>query len=442
MKLPSNIGVEQSVLAGMMNDEECFYEGVSEITTDFFTSAENMNIFNSLKDKQHMPSAKVLSNEFDTPREKSAIRIIDSAWTNYNDFQHSKIELKEIYKKRQLYYSIEKLTNQFDDGVTDELIDNFSKETSNMDIDSNNDEIIDPSDFAVEMLNRFYEVSSDPNKSMGIPYSFSDDRGRVMGLPALDETFNGAQAGDLIMLAAKTGVGKTAFAINLARIFSMYQDFTGYYMNTEMRKEEMNARLLSAIARVSANEIETGRIEGTQSEIEDKNRRILEAHQKLKDSGFIPSVLPHLPLYKAKGLAKQTKIKYGLDYLIVDYVGRMQTNDFQNLWDELYDITKGLKQLAVEMQIPIFMLAQRNQAGDVEGAKKMMNECDGVLFFEPVSEEDLDNINHFVRSDQRSKVNYRIVKQKVRRNDNTHPIYCMFNKSRNEIIEAKREGGM
>src|SRR5699024_5108999 len=219
------IGVEQSVLAGMMNDEECFYEGVSEITTDFFTSAENMNIFNSLIDKQHMPSAKVLSNEFDTPRAKSAILLIDSAWTNYNDFQHSKIELKEIYKKRQLYYSIEKITNQFDDGMTDELIDIFSKETSNMDIDSSNDEIIDPSDFAVEMLNRFYEVSSDPNKSMGIPYSFTDDRGRVMGLPALDETFNGAQEGDLIMLAAKTGVGKTAFAINLARIFSMYQDF-------------------------------------------------------------------------------------------------------------------------------------------------------------------------------------------------------------------------
>jgi|SRR5690625_3287346 len=439
MKMPSNVAIEQSVLAGMMNNEECFYEGVSEVTADFFTTQENMNIFQMLQTKQNMPTAQYLAKESDSPREKSAINVIDSTWTNYNDFRHSVDELKEIHKKRQLYYSIEKMNSRFNEGSFDELIEQFTKEVSDMDVDSNEDEIIDPVEFADEMLRQFYEVATNPEESKGVPYSVTDDRGRTIGLPSLDATFNGAQPGDLIMVAAKTGVGKTAFAINLARIFSIYQEYTGYYMNTEMRKEELRSRMIAPVAMVDSNEIETGRFSGTTEQISDKISMIDHAHRKLRESMFIPSLLPNLPLYKARGLAKQTKLRYGkLDYLVVDYVGRMLSGNFTNTWDELYDITRGLKRLAVEMQIPIIMLAQRNQAGDVEGAKKMMNECDGVLFFEPVSEEDDDYINHNIRQEQRQKVNYKITKKKVRRNDNAHPIYCMFNKARSEVMEAKR----
>lgn len=439
MKLPSNVGLEQTVLAGMMNDEECFYDGIANINDDFFTTTENLELFSSLKQKEQMPSANLLIKEVDNPKIKSAIRTIDSAWTNYNDFQQALGGLREIYKKRQLYYTIDKLKSRFDAESTDDLIEDFTKEVSDLDTESNEDEIIDPAERASDYLGRFYEIFGNPELSKGIPYSLTDDRGRTKGLVSLDETFNGAQPGDLIMIAAKTGEGKSAFAINLARIFSMHQNYIGYYMNTEMRVEELLSRLLAPIARVKSNEIETGRVEGTESERMEKKDRITDAFEQWRKSKFILSYLPHLPLYKAKGLAKQIRLRFNtLDYLVVDYIGRMQMNNFQNIWDELYDITKALKQLAGELKIPIFMLAQRNQAGEVEGAKKMMNECDGVLYFEPTTDDDKEYIQRYVRQDQQQKVNYRIVKKKVRRNDNAYPIYCMFDKSKSLIVEAKR----
>src|SRR5699024_8538856 len=249
-----------------------------------------------------------------------------------------------------------------------------------LELESSNTDILDPKELAVDYLGRLYDKISDPDGAMGIPYSITNNNGVTIGLPSLDEVFNGAQGGDLIMIAAKTGVGKTAFAINLARIFSIYQKHTGYYANTEMSEDEMLSRLLAPVANVKTNEMLTGRFEGTQQEVDAKVDRATRVVDRYKDSNLIFSRIAYLPLYKLTGLTRQIKRMYGkLDYLIVDYVGRMEVDDNKNLWDELYRITKGLKQLAVELDIPIFMLAQRNEDGFIEGAKKMRNECDGVL---------------------------------------------------------------
>lgn len=423
----------------MMKHEESFFEGVASLNADHFTTDENIKIFEELQNKTDKPSGKYLRDVAKEAKIKEAIKLIDNFNVGRDDFIHSINELKELYKKRQLYYTIERAKNTFDFEDSDTIIEEFTESVSGMSSEDNKKDYIDPEEFADKMTKHLHEVANNPDSSKGIPFSITDDRGRVSGLPSLDQTFNGAQGGDLIMIAAKTGVGKTAFALNIARIFSMLQDYTVYYMNTEMREEELSARLIAPLARVDANEIETGRYEGSSDEISDKFSRSDKAQQLYRKGNFIPSVIPYLPLYKVKGLAKQIKLKYKkLDCIVVDYVGRMEMDDRKNIWDELYRITKGLKQLAVELDIPIFMLAQRNQAGDVEGAKKMMNECDGVLYFEPITEEDEDEINHKIRQDQRGKVNYRIVKKKVRRNDNSYPIYCMFNKARSEVVEARR----
>src|SRR5699024_8469215 len=133
----------------------------------------------------------------------------------------------------------------------------------------------------------------------------------------------------------------------------------GYYMNTEMRIREMEARLLAPIARVRANEILHGQIEGTAQEIQDKMDRISSAFNIYMSSNLVMSRIRDLPLHKAQGLAKQvnSKIKDN-EYSIVDYVGRMEDKNYQgSSWDELYEITNQLKELAIRMDVPIFLLA-------------------------------------------------------------------------------------
>src|SRR5699024_646519 len=112
----------------------------------------------------------------------------------------------------------------------------------------------------------------------------------------------------------------------------------GYYMNTEMRIREMEARLLAPLARVRANEILHGQIEGSKDEVADKMDRINGAFNFYMKSKLVMSRIPHLPLHKAQGLAKQVKCKVNdLEYLIVDYVGRMEVKNYHgSSWDELY----------------------------------------------------------------------------------------------------------
>src|SRR5699024_1354775 len=126
---------------------------------------------------------------------------------------------------------------------------------------------------AVDALQAFYDIAENPESGQGIRYSIKNEKGFTSGVPSLDKAFHGAHGGDLVMSAAKTGEGKTGFALNFARLFSFHQDHWGYYMNTEMRIREMEARLLAPLARVRANEILHGQLEGSKDEVADKMDR-------------------------------------------------------------------------------------------------------------------------------------------------------------------------
>lgn len=439
MKEPRSIEHEQAVLAGMMNNSTCFYEAMAIIDEDYFYDSSTRRVYEmivGLKTTSN-PSANMLIKSTQNAKEKSAIKLFDGKWTNVDEFFYSLKSLKDTYYKRQLYHTLMKTANRFDDADYEDLIASIDKELAQFMFDDDGENIIDPEERAPQALSEYHDKRANPERAKGIPYSVVNDNGRAIGFPSLDRALNGAHGGDLVMLAAKTGEGKTAFALNLARLFSFNMNYRGYYLNTEMRLDEMEARLLAPLAGVNANEIMYGRLEGTQQEIKAKDERITDAYNQYMKSQLLMSRVPDLSLHKAKGLAKQVRGRYKkLDYMIVDYVGRMNVKGFERQsWDELYEITKQMKELAMILNIPIFILAQRNQAGEVEGAKKMMNECDGVLFFEPIVEEDNSIIERKMPS-RSNLVNYKVVKKKVRRDDNPDPLYISFDKKRNFINEV------
>lgn len=438
MKEPRSQEHEQVVLAGMMNDESCYYDAVTEMSTDHFTSDESILLYRKMISSEQRMNANMLSRMANDPRNKSYVRAIDSMWTSKEDFYFSLEQTKETYLKRQLFYAINKATSTFEESDYQSIVETLDQDINSFSFDDSGENIVDPKERASKALSDFMERVLDPDAAKGIPYSLVNDAGIVSGFPSMDRALNGAYGGDLIMIAGKTGEGKTGFALNLARHFSFRQNYRGYYANTEMRLEEMEARLLAPLARVKANEIYYGRLEGTVEERKKKEMDIGGAYETYRTSQLILSRIPNLPLHKAKGLARQVKSRYGtLDYMIVDYVGRMDVPGFDgSSWDELYQITKQLKELAMTLDIPIFMLAQRNDAGDVEGAKKMMNECDGVLYFEPTTSEDKATIDKVIQSSKSSLVNYKLVKRKVRRDDNPYPIFCFYDKAQNMINEV------
>lgn len=422
----------------MMNNEECFFNAVSELENEHFNDAVTNSLFQYMSGSSSRMTKNMLLDKIQEPRLKAAVSTFDGSWSGKEDFDYSLDKLKEINRKRNLFHTIKKAENIFDDSSFEEISEILSNDLV-AESETDDESIIDSYERAPIALDEFYQRVNDPDAFMGLPFSTTNERGQTRGLPSLDHSFNGAKGGDLIMIAAKTGIGKTAFAVNLTRHLSLDLDYTGYYMNTEMRVEELESRLLAHVANVEADEILTGRLQGTNDEQEQKIKRINIAYDRYMKSNLVLSRIPDLPLHKAKGLAKQVKSKFKkLDYIIVDYVGRMEIKDNQNqnTWDELYKITQQLKELAMLLDIPIFMLAQRNEAGYVEGAKKMRNECDGVLYLEPIEHDEVQYLETIMHPTKAQIVNYKIVKNKVRRSDNPYPIYVLFDKSKNFINEV------
>lgn len=282
-----------------------------------------------------------------------------------------------------------------------------------------------PEDYAKEHFNGIMERATNPETKKGIHFK---------NFPELNNTFYGLQGGDLILICAQSGHGKTALALNISDDFSIDQNYIGYYANAEMRDDELTMRIASKRAIIPTQEVMSSNFMETKQ---------TEALVKLSDQYDLMAkknlILSRIPIMSIstirRGYKKLVNAGKKPDYILIDYIGRMELERKDtglSEWQKLYLMSEDIKTLAVQLDVPIIALAQLNDDGQIEGAKKMKNACDGVLFFEPVEEEDAKYMN----PTQKQHANYKIIKFKVRRNDNSKPIYINFAKKYQRIAEV------
>jgi nucleoside-triphosphatase THEP1 len=282
-----------------------------------------------------------------------------------------------------------------------------------------------PTDYAVDHYMKIVERANNPESKKGIQFK---------NFPELNNTFYGLQGGDLIMICAQSGHGKTAMALNIVNDIAIDQNYTVYYANAEMRDEELTERIASNRAFIPTSEVMSGNF------IEVKKEMALEKleheYNIIRKKKLVLSRIPVMTINSIRRAFK--KLANGgdkPDFILIDYIGRMDLDRGEKglqEWQKLYLLAEDIKTLAVELDVPIVALAQLNEDGKIEGAKKMKNACDGVLFFEPVDEDD----EKYMNQTQKKYANYRIEKYKVRRNDNSKPIYINFTKKYQRIAEV------
>lgn len=443
MNLPMNQQAEINVLGGMMNNRSALFDGIGELTEEHFSTDETREMYRLIIEvacEHDKAPASIVAKKVDSQKNKALIRTADSTFIDYDTFKVDLDEVRNTYLNRQLHYITEKAKKAIEQGdKAKNIIDQVTTEIGGLFFDDGGTNIIDPNEYGKQALEDFLKGLDNPEESYGLRFSV-ERNGRTLGFPGLDEVFRGAQGGDLFLIAAKTGQGKTAIANNLARIFALYQNHAVYYENTEMKERELLERLIAPLADVTVNEIAHRQLIGTYNERQAKIERIKKAHEYFRKSKLYLSRIPTLTGTKAKALAKQVRTRYGqLDCLFIDYIGRMDLEHSKGMqeWQVLFKIIQQMKELAMELNIPVFVLSQRNEDGQIEGAKKIANECDGVLFFEPITEKDEDAIAQtYISEKKRKQVNYKITKRKIRRSSNTFPIYCEFDKDKQFINEV------
>lgn len=242
---------------------------------------------------------------------------------------------------------------------------------------------------AVILMDRVNQMADDPNDITGVPSGFVD----------FDKMTSGLQPGDLVVLAARPSMGKTALAINIAEHVALNEGLPVAVFSMEMGASQLAIRIVGSIGRIDQQRLRTGKLN------QDEWPRLTEAIEKLRNVSLhideTPSLTPMELRANARRLAR-TCGKLGL--IVVDYLQLMSGNTSSNSGDnratEIGEISRGLKMLAKELQCPVIALSQLNRSVETRTDKRpMMSDLreSGAI------EQDADVIMFIYRDDYYNK---------------------------------------
>ncbi|MCA0326183.1 MAG: replicative DNA helicase [Proteobacteria bacterium] len=239
----------------------------------------------------------------------------------------------------------------------------------------------------VQLLDRVQEMADNPNDVTGVPTGFID----------LDRMTAGLQAGDLVVLAARPSMGKTAFAINIAEHAALNEGLPVAVFSMEMGAAQLAVRIVGSIGRIDQGHLRTGKL------TDEEWPRLTDAINRLRDVSLhideTPGLTPSELRANARRLARQCG-KLGL--IVVDYLQLMSGSNSgdENRATELGEISRGLKALAKELQCPVIALSQLNRSVEQRTDKRpMMSDLreSGAI------EQDADIIMFIYRDDYYNK---------------------------------------
>ena len=239
----------------------------------------------------------------------------------------------------------------------------------------------------VALLDRVQEMADNPNDVTGVPTGFYD----------LDRLTAGFQAGDLIVLAARPSMGKTALAINIAEHVALNEGLPVAVFSMEMGAAQLAVRIVGSIGRIDQSHLRTGRL------TDEEWPRLTESIEKLRTISLHIDETAGLTSSELRANARRLSRQCGkLGLIVVDYLQLMSGSggDNENRATELGEISRGLKTLAKELQCPVLALSQLNRSVETRPDKRpMMSDLreSGAI------EQDADIIMFIYRDDYYTK---------------------------------------
>jgi len=222
-------------------------------------------------------------------------------------------------------------------------------------------------------------------------------RGVPTGFPDLDNALAGLQQSNLIILAARPGVGKTTLAMNIAQYVAVELKRPVGFFSLEMSREELVDRLLVAQADIDAWKLKTGKLS------EDDFSKLSDAMGVLAEAPLFIDDTPALSVLEMRTKARRLQVESGLDLLVVDYLQLARSRNLENRVQEVSEISQGMKNLARELKIPVLVLSQLSRAVETRGGKKpqladlrdsgsIEQDADVVMFLWREDDENQENI--------------------------------------------------
>ncbi len=241
------------------------------------------------------------------------------------------------------------------DGEADELVDRAQAEVYGVTERRVSEDYLALSDIMPGALDEIEAIGSHGGKMTGVPTGFAD----------LDSLTNGLHAGQMVVIAARPAIGKSTLALDLARSAAIKHDLPTVIFSLEMSRNEITMRLLSAEARVSLHSMRTGQMgEEDWATLARRMSEVVDAPLYIDDS-------PNMSMMEIRAKCRRLKQRQGLKLVIIDYLQLMSSpKRVENRQQEVSEMSRSLKLLAKEIDVPVIALSQLNRGPEQRNDKK------------------------------------------------------------------------
>ena len=360
---PSNLEAEKSILGGLMVQPEAF-EIVSDILlpSDFYKLVHQKlyKVMLDLHNRREPIDIVTVSNELTSRKELEQIggaavlaEIMNEGPTAVNIHQYSKIVKEKSLIRELIKTNTEVLAQAYDQDY--ENIDAFIDE-----VESKIFGIGQKRETTGGLVGAAELIKLSIDKLTELSTKKEEITGCASGFDHLDKMTAGFQPGDMVIIAARPSMGKTAFSLNVALNAALHNKKHVAYFSVEMGKEQLMMRMLAIEARINMSDLRVGRIKDNDwPRLIDKASKLGEANLYIDDtSGISPQEI--------RSKARRLKQQHGLDMILVDYLQIMKLRTrIESREREVAEISRSLKAIAKELEVPVIALAQLNRG--VEG---------------------------------------------------------------------------
>lgn len=355
---PQNIEAEKSVLGSMLIDDEAIGLAIEALSSEWFYEISHQKIYQSivsLYNSRKKVDLITLSDKLKSDGELESIggvtylsSLIDFVSTSANIEHYAQIVKEKGILRKLIRNSTQIISDSYEaKGNVEDIVDSAEKlifEIANLKQKQQSFHIKDLVKDSIETLDKLYQRKE---HITGVPSGFTK----------FDSMTSGLQRSDLIILAGRPSMGKSALAVSIAATVGIKNKKAVALFSLEMSKEQMVQRLLCMEARVDAHKVRSGFLAASDWP------KLTAAAGKLSDSAIFIDDTPAISALELRAKARRLKANYDIQLIVLDYLQLMRGNSHSdNRQQEISEISRSIKALARELDVPVIALSQLSRA--------------------------------------------------------------------------------
>ena len=360
--IPHSKEAEASVIGAMIRDGDAVIQALEILQPEDFYSRQFHVLFSTMKEMTRDGIAidfvslqDKLKGKKDVPPEFFSLETLKNLAMDVPTVANIRIYCEMVRSKailRALIRTNEEIADMCYKGEEDleSILESTEKKIFNLLLERNSREFVPIAEVAMNVLHRVEEASKQKNAITGVASGFID----------LDYRTAGFQKSDLILIAARPSMGKTAFVLNILDYVAVKKQEPVMIFSLEMSKEQLANRLLSLETKIEADKLRKGTL--TDEEWGD----LIEGVDRLSRSNVFIDDTPGISVSELRGKCRKRKLETGLSLIMIDYLqlmsGEKGKRNAESRQQEISDISRSLKALAREMDCPVIALSQLSRA--------------------------------------------------------------------------------